>query len=355
MSAASIIWGVGERMKRLIDEPSDSQRLLLSEMESTITLVNAADLVTKKSKQFVQLEKLLLQLSYDIADAVELRILSKRKARFSELLRFSSFSSSSNGHLDLETLTSTLINMKKILEYIIENSPYSKGRHKSKGRGDENAVAVAVGVGVERKVKEGDVSRSRGPGDENAVAVAVEVELKVKEGLTRAESVVCIYGDSGMGKTTLARKVLDDARAGEYFLQFACVRVDQECEPRKVFEGILQDLDPAKKKADIRGMDWQEMIQQILIIQKDRSCLIVLDDVRGVADWDNIRSALLVGSSSTTLITTSSSQLAEMVKSRGRLCQMQPLNGAEIFTLLKEKASFNDRGKSSILIYVFYC
>ncbi|KAI3459547.1 hypothetical protein Pfo_016210 [Paulownia fortunei] len=325
MTSVSIISAVAAWIKHLLDESKHSQswrndaEKLLSGLERLNPLLKAADQETKQSKQFVELEKRIVQLSYEIDDAIaasELVFPSKPRGRISGMLVGNSERSSK---ADLESLTTNLVNITKNLELEIQkerNSVPGQTSHQS------NPVSPTASTGEDL------------PRMENEVRAAL-----LKQDLP----VVCVWGNSGMGKTTLAKKAFYHAEVRRYFQVFAWVPMNQDFQTKNVLQAILLQLLP-DRKVDIRGMDEIELAQQIFKVQKEKRCLVVLEDIGAVQDWQSIRIAFPIGHSvSKILITTPFREVAEEATSAAGVYSMRPLTEAECLKLLREKASFDDR------------
>lgn len=138
---------------------------------------------------------------------------------------------------------------------------------------------------------------------------------RLRAELPSESPVVCILGESGMGKTTLARKLFHHHQlhpsAEAYFQAFAWVSINQNFQIKRVLLSLLQQLGP-RKKADIRDMNEIELIAQIFAVLEKKKFLLVLDDIWSVDDWQNIRLALPISNSSTVIIITSSMEVARV-------------------------------------------
>ncbi|XP_047947199.1 probable disease resistance protein At1g58390 [Salvia hispanica] len=124
--------------------------------------------------------------------------------------------------------------------------------------------------------------------DADFVGMEKEIELlvsKVKDE-TRTKRVVKIYGMGGLGKTTLAKKVYNHADLQSYARALVCIT--QKFQLKAVFGEILEQFDSS---AQIRGMTKRELVARISNFCEERKCLVVIDDIWEIDDWEIIRQA----------------------------------------------------------------
>lgn len=368
---------------------TDSQSSLLTELESIKQWIKAADLETKESEAFVKLEKQIVQLSYDIDDVIEAKeVGTQSKSKGIKLSRqFGSFGrpsgTTSSEAADPESLMAKLndpaVSLKNDQKLMLRQCGRSSGTSGGEAylesfindlvglrnnleKITNNTTPAGSELIMAKKEKNTTTSPSHDLQENPAVSTgedALRMENQVREALSSSRqdlSVVSIWGQSGMGKTTLAEKAFYHSQVRGSFQGFAWVRVHKECQTKKVLQRILLQLLP-NKKADIGGMNEVQLTQEILKFQKKKKkrCLFVLEDIVTVQDWQSIRVALLLGNSSKILITTPSQEVAQMASSKDGVFSMNPLTQAECFEILKEKASFDDHGKHASSIVSLGC
>ncbi|KAL3812427.1 hypothetical protein ACJIZ3_013695 [Penstemon smallii] len=144
---------------------------------------------------------------------------------------------------------------------------------------------------------------------------------------------VAITGEAGVGKTTQAHKAYVNPIIQDYFRYRAwvCVTHDDDDHDQKVkgsisargiLESILDSFGHHKKEL-IMKMETMELIETLYTFMRENRCLIVLDDVCSTDVWESIQFAFPKAPSfSRIIITTRSLDVAHHFK--GRIHQMSP-------------------------------
>ncbi|KAL6654686.1 hypothetical protein ACP70R_008151 [Stipagrostis hirtigluma subsp. patula] len=168
--------------------------------------------------------------------------------------------------------------------------------------------------------------------------------LKVEDMSTQQQRIVSIVGFGGLGKTTLARAVLDKIKV--HFNCTAFVSVSQNFNMKKFFMDMFYELDKEKHSYIYSsGMGEEQLIdivKQFLSINK--RYFIIVDDLWNIPDWDLIKCAFPHDNDGYRIIvTTRISAVAEHV---GRFYKMKHLSLDNSRILLYSRVFGNeDNGK----------
>lgn len=316
MTSVAIISGAVARIEYLKEQVKQSEKLqngaekLLQGLKRIKErLIAAYDDKRDKAAQFVKVEKEIVRLSYDIVERLTSMMLRRGKTELGDL--------------------------KQKLDHLQEDL---------KNGAEQAAETTTASLDSEE-------TQSR----ESTTALLTRLRTE----LLSESPVVCILGESGMGKTTLARKLFHHHQLHPSpepegsFQAFAWVSINQNFQIKRVLLALLQQLGP-RKKADMRDMNEIELIAQIFAVLEKKKFLLVLDDIWSVDDWQSIRLALPISSSSKVIITTSSMEVAHVATAtEASIFKIPGLIQSDILTILKETASFNPGNNA--LTFVCVC
>ena len=171
--------------------------------------------------------------------------------------------------------------------------------------------------------------------------------------------VVSICGMGGLGKTTLAKKVYHHSEVRRHFDGFAWAYISQQCKTRDVWEGILIKLtSPTKDERDqILKMRDEELAKRLNQVQKEKRCLVILDDIWSKEAWGLLSPGFPLGqeSRSKILLTTRNREVALRIDPSGFPHEPGFLNEEQSWELFQKKAFHrNDPGIFSSYHFLLY-
>ncbi|XP_057802442.1 probable disease resistance protein At1g58602 isoform X1 [Salvia miltiorrhiza] len=158
----------------------------------------------------------------------------------------------------------------------------------------------------------------------------------------KEDRVISVWGMGGSGKTTIAKKLYNETS----FDLSAWVCITQQCQSfQSVWEDVLKQLEHQSRKGVSDGPQIRENVVQSLSdselkerlckIQREKRCLIVVDDLWKVSDWNELKHPFLIHDlQSKILITTREEEVAEV----GCPVKLGLLNMEDALELLKKKA-----------------
>ncbi|XP_018728726.2 disease resistance protein RPP8-like [Eucalyptus grandis] len=202
-------------------------------------------------------------------------------------------------------------------------------------------------------VNEGERKRTRASASKPIYAYFEEyfvgredsVQELVKELLKDGEQhrVITIWGMSGLGKTSLAKKVLAHDKLKNNFDGFAWACVSQVYHSKDILVKILIELIPNQRE-NVKEMMDDELFKALYEIQLKKRCIVVLDNIWAKEAWDSLQAAFPVkGTRSKLLITTHNREVAEHIDPHGLFHKPRFLSNEESWDLLKKRASLETK------------
>ena len=175
----------------------------------------------------------------------------------------------------------------------------------------------------------------------------VEFLLKEEEGIR----VASICGMGGLGKTTLAKLVYNDPKVKKHFKHRAWAYISQQCQRRLVWEDILISLlsPDEEEKKKIRKLTDKEIVEKLSEVQKERKCLVILDDIWDVETWNHLLGAFPENDTKSKILLTSRNEKVHLrVDPGGFLYKLQHLDEARSLELLEKIAISRREGTCNI-------
>ncbi|XP_075642517.1 disease resistance protein RPM1-like [Castanea sativa] len=156
--------------------------------------------------------------------------------------------------------------------------------------------------------------------------------------------VVSVVGMGGSGKTTLVKKVYDDALVKLQFKYRAWITVSQSLKMEELLKHMLRQLYRVKRKPvpqELDSMTNEQLRKKInsFLQHKTKRYLIVLDDLWRIEEWDAVKYAFPNINSSRVMLTTRISDIANasVMEYHGNVYSLNPLPLEESRTLFCRK------------------
>ncbi|XP_057801527.1 putative disease resistance protein At1g50180 [Salvia miltiorrhiza] len=321
LEESRFLYGVGDEVKEL--------ELQLKEMKC---LLEDADRRRHESKTIFNWISEIRDLVYRAEAAIErhtaYQVCSRRRRGLTQLVH--RCSCSLEEYKSIRQLGSEISPIKSRLERINKEMLES---------GIKKSIINNANGGESSAAGDNNWSRKTFPDFEiGECFVGMEEELKQLESLLvedKEHRVISVWGMGGSGKTTIARKVYNHIKHTKNgsFESFAWVCISQQCQNRSVLEDILSQL--RAEKVNENDVSDTALIRQLGEIQREKRCLIVVDDLWKMSHWDGLKHAFLIlDLQSKILITTREQEVAEI----GYPVKLGLLSMEDALELLKKKA-----------------
>jgi len=133
--------------------------------------------------------------------------------------------------------------------------------------------------------------------------------------------VISVWGMGGLGKTTLVKEIYQRQELGGLFEKRACVTIMRPFVLQEILESLAMQLDADSVGLGTQKVTGTEALIEVLdkVLARKR-CLIVLDDLSSIREWDMIIQSLpKMESACRIIITTREENIA-------RHCSQKPEN-----------------------------
>ncbi|KAK4380961.1 putative disease resistance protein [Sesamum angolense] len=134
----------------------------------------------------------------------------------------------------------------------------------------------------------------------------------------------------------LERKVYQGEAVQRCFEARAWICISQQFQPTTIFKGLLKQLLPHEKEEQ---HDDDELVRTLYDAQKEKKCLVILDDIWKAEDWNKLRHAFPIGESGSRILLTTRNQ---NIASTGYVHRLKCLSEDEGWELLQKIALPNN-------------
>jgi hypothetical protein len=167
----------------------------------------------------------------------------------------------------------------------------------------------------------------------------------------------------GLGKTALISSVYKSPRLSDKFVFVTIMRPFNLAELLKTLAVQLKQESSTKEqlfdnrggtKNSLASMNVEELIEELKRLVNMKSCLIVLDDVLSMSEWDQISPCLVphLKKTSRIIVTTRKNDIAERCSGKhDNVYNLKVLDPDDALHLFRKKVKY--KRASSTLLYLF--
>ncbi|PIA59166.1 hypothetical protein AQUCO_00400198v1 [Aquilegia coerulea] len=151
--------------------------------------------------------------------------------------------------------------------------------------------------------------------------------------------VVSVFGEGGLGKTTIVKKVFDSPQVKEHFPYRAWITVSQTFKATALLRDLTKQLFPEFQAVDT--MEPMKLKQALNANLRRKRYVVVLDDIWSLNAWTSLKNSFPNDeeSASRIIVTTRSKNIAETcLEDYGHSYPLQPLDLEDSWKLFYKKA-----------------
>ncbi|XP_004308342.1 PREDICTED: putative disease resistance protein At1g50180-like [Fragaria vesca subsp. vesca] len=304
-----------------------------NEVGDQVELAQSELLLMHKGGKLKFFLNIIREAAYDLEDAIEsfvLKVAYKKKRSFKVVLkRFACFVSRGVDHykigLEIESITNKLSKLRLTMQsYDIKQERRNDGATSSTRQRERRLTYphviedVVVGLGDDVEMLATHLVEDKGP------------------------RVVYIWGMGGSGKTTLAKQIFNYKKVKCYFDCFAWVCISQQCDDTTVMKEIFMKLCSMsdEQRQGIANLSNEEIAERLCNFQRDRKCLVVLDDIWALDAWNSFKGGISMNeeTESRILLTTRNREVASLARGNNFLYESRALSADEGWNLFRKIA-----------------
>ncbi|KAL2228728.1 UNVERIFIED_CONTAM: putative disease resistance protein [Sesamum indicum] len=203
----------------------------------------------------------------------------------------------------------------------------------------KQSESMSVGDNSSRLVDGTDRSRRTYGHEAEKYFVGMKEDIKQLESVLttddKSNGVISICSMGGLRKTTLATKIYNGEAVERCFKYRAWVCVSQQFQPKTTFQRLLKQLLPNESDEQ----DENTLVRKLYQVQRDRKCLLVLDDIWEVEHWNCLRRTFPIAEADSKVLLTIRNQ---NIASRGYVHNLKCLDEDEGWELLQKIAFPNN-------------
>jgi hypothetical protein len=145
------------------------------------------------------------------------------------------------------------------------------------------------------------------------------------------KQVISVWGMGGIGKTTLVQSVYRSPELGGW--KHAWATALRPFNPDLLIRRLAMDLGLSKETSH---MELKELTQKLIKLLKEDRCLIVLDDISSITEWDLVKSCL--ENAGRIIVTTREKKIAKHCsKEEKNMCNLSGLKENLALEFFKKK------------------
>ncbi|XP_038896095.1 putative disease resistance protein RGA4 [Benincasa hispida] len=319
-----MLWGVNDDLTKLTSSVSAIKAVLLDAEERQTGSNSLQDWLGKLKEALYDAEDVLDEISYE---ALHREVMTAGKK--AKQVRI--FFSKSNPVAFNYKMARQIKNVRERLGVIAAER---KEFHFAEmfGQKFQYPLFDQIHIGAETRSKSNNEEVIGRDGHKRVIKDLLQ-DMKVKHNI----SFIAIVGMGGIGKTTLARSLFNDAQVSKYFDLKIWVWVSQNFEVKIVMEKIIESI--TESRPNVQGMEsLQNQLQKMI---QGKKYLLVMDDIWNESEqkWFDLKNLLMGGArGSKIMITKRDSTLAVEISNMTNLITLKGLSECNSWSLLKRVA-----------------